>query len=70
MKKNEICNVYDDFRMISEYPEREPSNGCVKWVGECMTCGSKRIFNGNALRYGAIVGRCKKCHVRRKRRKR
>ena len=66
--KNEIGNVYRDFKIIAEHPEREPSNGCVKWVGECMTCGNTRIFNGNVTRYGGIVGKCYICARKRKRR--
>lgn len=67
--KNEIGNRYGDYMIIAEHREREPSNGCIKWIGECLTCGSKRIFNGNNLRFGVITGVCSKCKrfARRKR---
>lgn len=69
-KKNEIGNRYGDFLIFAEYPDREPSNGCVKWVGECVECGARRVSNGNLLRTGHTVGVCRKCRAKAKRRKR
>ena len=61
--KDELNKIYSDFRVIAYSDEREPSNGCVKWLCECNVCGSRRYINGNNLRFEKIRF-CQECKNR------
>ena len=49
--KNEINNTHGPFLVIDITDEREPSNGCVKWLCKCKNCGTLTVRNGNLLRF-------------------
>lgn len=67
--KNELGNRYGDFEIIAEHPIREPSNGCVKWVGICVKCGAIRIINGNMARHDRhFIGVYRVCKSKNKKR--
>lgn len=59
--KDELGKVYGDFRIIAYTAQREPTNGCVKWLCECTNCGNKRYINGNNLRFKKIRF-CQECN--------
>jgi hypothetical protein len=52
--KNEIGQVYGDFKVLAITNMREPSNGCVIWKCECTRCNTIHHCNGNLLRFGHI----------------
>lgn len=61
--KNEHSHRYGDFAVISYTAEREPSNGCVKWLCECVHCGHRLLRNGNHLRFGLSIY-CPNCNYK------
>lgn len=44
---------YSMLTAIEMIDEREPSNGCAKWVCKC-DCGHYTIVNSNSLRTGTV----------------
>ena len=61
--KNELGNVYGDFRVIAYSDRREPTNKSVKWLCQCNVCGAQRFINGNLLRFQHVKF-CQECKKR------
>lgn len=63
--KDELGNQFGEWKVIAKTDARKPTNGCVKWLCECVHCGAHRLIDGNTLRFNPVRCSCRKHKKRR-----
>lgn len=59
--KDEIGNKYGPYIVIKRvFPNYLPSE-TARWECQCVHCGAKKIYTGNALRFDNYMHRCEEC---------
>lgn len=59
--KDELGRRYGPFIVYEAAPNREPTNGVVRWKLRCKNCGESIEVNGNAMRFNHSRKTCQYC---------
>jgi len=62
--KDETGKRYGPYIVIKRATLNYPISGAAKWECRCVHCGARKIYIGNALRFGHHARTCKECKRR------